>query len=104
MIIASVNIMDNNLLIEVKGHSGYDELGKDIVCSSVSTAMYMTVNLLEKMKENISFNADDKIPKMILNVNKTNSSQIVFENLLETLRGIEQQYPQYLKIKEVVEL
>ncbi len=101
MIIASVNIMDNNLLIEVKGHSGYDELGKDIVCSSVSTAMYMTVNLLEKMKENISFNADDKIPKMILNVNKTNSSQIVFENLLETLRGIEQQYPQYLKIKEV---
>ena len=32
--------------IEVSGHSGYEDLGKDIVCSSVSTAMILTINLL----------------------------------------------------------
>ena len=41
----------------VSGHSGYDTIGHDIVCSSISVAMYMSANLISKVlkKEEFSF-------------------------------------------------
>jgi len=32
---------------EIKGHAGYAESGKDVVCASVSSAVQFTVNLLD---------------------------------------------------------
>lgn len=86
--------------IVVSGHSGYDELGKDIVCSAVSTAMYVTVGLLEKFNCAISYTTDDSIPMMnltILNINQ--STNLILTNLVETLKGIEMDFSPYLKIK-----
>lgn len=86
--------------IEVSGHSGYDELGKDIVCSAVSTAMYLTVGLLEKFNCIMTFTSDESIPNMnlkILNINE--STNLILENLVKTLKGIEMDFSPYLKIK-----
>ena len=30
----------------ISGHANYDEYGKDIVCSSITTAVFTTLNLL----------------------------------------------------------
>ena len=49
-----VNVVRDNKeikSIEIKGHSGYEEYGKDIVCSSVSTSVILTINLLEKLNK-----------------------------------------------------
>ena len=46
MIVCTVNKNNNSYTVEIKGHSGYEAIGKDIVCSSVSTAFILTVNLL----------------------------------------------------------
>ena len=41
-------INQNNQIIgfKISGHSGYAENGKDIVCSAVSSAVYMAINTI----------------------------------------------------------
>ena len=39
-----VEIKDN--LITIKGHAGYDDKGKDIVCASVSSIVITTINAI----------------------------------------------------------
>ena len=50
--------------LKLSGHSGYDEIGKDIVCSAVSTTMYVSVGLLEKAGCDINF---IEHPKSVVN-------------------------------------
>lgn len=42
------NKQNEIIKVKVSGHSGYDDIGKDIVCSAVSTAMYVTIGILQK--------------------------------------------------------
>ena len=85
--------------IKVKGHSGYANKGSDIVCSSVSTAMYVSYGLLEKAKCDFTFSEDAKIPYMELKINKTDTiSNLVMENLLDVLEGIAYDYKDYVSI------
>ena len=37
----------NNKIIKVLGHADYAQYGSDIVCASVSTAVYMSINQIE---------------------------------------------------------
>ncbi len=39
---------DEFLSVKIKGHSGFDDYGYDIVCASVSTLVIATVNALEE--------------------------------------------------------
>lgn len=88
--------------LELSGHSGYDEIGKDIVCSAVSTAMYVSVGLLEKGGCNFNFKEHPKTAKMQISINKNDQlTDLVLENLVETLEGIEIQYPDNLKIIKI---
>lgn len=89
-------------MIEVSGHSGYDELGKDIVCSAVSTALYTTVGLLEKFDAKVEFAANEKKPLMKLKVlNNDESTDKILLNLVDIIEGIVYDYSNYLKIKEI---
>ena len=42
-----------------KGHAGYDDMGKDIVCSAVSMLVINTGNSLEKLTDNRVKGSDD---------------------------------------------
>lgn len=106
----NVTVTKDNLAIkkiEVKGHSGYDEIGKDIVCSSVSTALILTINLLEKLNVKFSYQSDDKVPYISLNIDGENSEdesnliQTILCNLVDNLSQVEKQYKKYLKIYEI---
>jgi uncharacterized protein YsxB (DUF464 family) len=88
--------------IFISGHSGYDELGKDIVCSSVSTAAFVSVGLLEKFKCDFKFDTNESKPKMKLEIIKTSEiTNNILNNLVETFEGIVIDYSPYLKIKEI---
>ena len=56
MTVASVWKNETVKRIMVEGHSGYADLGYDIVCSSVSTAMIYSANLVSKLSENCNIN------------------------------------------------
>lgn len=84
----------------VSGHSNYDVIGKDIVCASVSVAMYMSANLLSKVTENFKFIEDSKNTEMDLIVEEDNEIiNIIMENLVYTLQSISESYAKFLKIK-----
>ncbi|HHU55634.1 MAG TPA: ribosomal-processing cysteine protease Prp [Acholeplasmataceae bacterium] len=88
--------------IYVSGHSGYNDLGKDIVCSAVSTAMYVSLGMLEKLNSDYRFTSDESLPYMKLEVSKYNElTNLILDNLVDTLEGIALDYQDFLKIEEL---
>ena len=46
--------------ISIKGHSGYDVIGKDIVCASVSSIVITSINAIIRIDEKaISYKQDE---------------------------------------------
>lgn len=85
--------------ITIEGHSGYEELGKDIVCSSVSTAFYISLGLLEKVSKDFKYFCDEKNAKMKLQITKPSEiSNLIFENLVEFLTSVSKEYSKNVKI------
>ena len=88
-------------VLEVKGHSGYANYGEDIVCASISTACIMSANLIDKL--NLGYNILDlKVSDGYFKINLNIVDETVngiFDNLIETLNELSNQYPKHLKIK-----
>lgn len=85
--------------IDVSGHSGYEDIGKDIVCSSVSTAMYVTIGIIQKINPEHTYIENEKNAQMILEIKQSDSiTNIVLENLIEFFDSISKDYSKYLKI------
>ena len=100
MIICSVKKNENLYDITISGHSGYDTIGKDIVCSSVSSSLILTVNLLEKINSKFEFKSDEQIPMMKVKLeNYTEIDEKILDNLIDCLKDVSNQYSKYLKIK-----
>ena len=74
----------NEALIEIKGHAGAGTSGHDVVCAAISTACYMTANLIDKLQV------------------KTDNHVVlgIFDNLEEHIIELHNQYPKYLKMKK----
>lgn len=95
----SRNNQNEIMKIDVSGHSGYDDIGKDIICSSVSTAMYVTVGIVKKVNPHHIYLENDKDAQMILEIKKSNSfTNIVLENLIDILESIAKDYSNFLQI------
>lgn len=89
----------NEYIFEIKGHGGLAESGKDILCASVSTAIYMTLNLLESIScYNIKKNASlsEGYTKIVYNMSDINGYKIL-DNLEFTLKDLEKQFPKNIK-------
>ncbi len=87
--------------IFVSGHANYSEFGSDIVCAAVSTAMYMSANLLSKLNLEFKFKEDSKKTTMeIIALSDNEVLSTVLENLVATLESIESDYKDYIKIKQ----
>ena len=100
MIVCSVKKNESLYEINIKGHSGYDTIGKDIVCSSVSSSMILTINLLEKLNSKFEFNSDENIPMMNVKIENYNEiDEKILDNLIDCLKDVSNQYSKYLKIK-----
>ncbi len=94
--------------LEVSGHSGYSTAGSDIVCAGISTAVISSVNLLDKLIEgcfDLIQNEEDGYVSIYnikyQNVEESNKYfiDLIFQNLYDILKDIENQYPKNLKVK-----
>ena len=84
------------------GHSMYDKVGKDIVCSSISSIMITTINGIELLSKG---DIKEKLTKDKVEINIINNNKIVdtlIDNMLMLLRDLEEQYPKNLKIEEEI--
>lgn len=81
----------------VKGHAGYDDPGKDLVCAGVSSIMFGLLNALnEIVEEAVDIAVDDRIQI------RTDSTDPILQIILKTgliqLRTVEESYPDFIKI------
>lgn len=87
---------------QVKGHSGFAEEGKDIVCSAVSTATQMTlVGLKDVLKLNVeSIIEDGFLQVRLLDGDENNKdAQVLLNTMFLTLKDISKNYAKNVKME-----
>lgn len=84
--------------IIISGHSGYDELGKDIVCASVSSIAITSINLaLSIDKEKLDYQESEGY----LAIEILDEELVyIFDNMLLMLKELANEYPKNIEIKE----
>lgn len=82
--------------ITISGHALYDDFGKDIVCSAISSIVITTVNaILTLDKDAISYeNTSDLVIKIIKKDETTNK---LIQNMINLLEELERDYPKNIK-------
>lgn len=101
MTIATIWKKDFVTRILVEGHSNYKSFGKDIVCSSISTATIFTANLVTKLTKCCHIDYNEKEVSIDIQITDGASKEVytVMSCLQETLEDIQTQYPNNLIIK-----
>ena len=91
-----VELKDN--LITIKGHAGYDDKGKDIVCASVSSIVITTINgIIEVNPDAIDYSdLDNEI--IIRKLKEDETVNKLLNNMVLLLENLEKDYKDYIKI------
>ena len=94
-----IKVNYNDECIKVSGHANFNTYGKDIVCASVSSIIYTTINgILNIDSESISYKDNE-----VLEINILKNDDItkkLINNMLDLLKELERQYPKNLKISK----
>lgn len=93
-----IKIVKNESQIKISGHALYAEKGKDIVCASVSSIIYTTVNgLLNINPKSILFSDNDEYMEIKI-VLKDNITNALIENMMTLLTQLAKSYPKNVKV------
>ena len=86
--------------IELHGHSGYDIVGKDIVCSAVSSIVTTTINgILSIDSEAIKYGYKNDTMEIIIQKDDEITLKLI-DNMLDLLRSLSKDYPKNINVKE----
>ena len=84
--------------LELTGHAGYADYGKDIVCASVSTLIACSINNMKSIdKDSVDYKDDGS--KITIKVFNNDYSNIIFDNLIQMLEELAKDYPKNIKIE-----
>ena len=85
--------------ISILGHAMYDDYGKDIVCSAVSSIVITTVNgILALDKGSLSYLVSKK--GMSITIKNTDEvTQTLLGNMISLLKELESKYPDNIEVK-----
>lgn len=85
--------------ITITGHANYDEYGKDIVCSSVSSIVITTVNGISELNPNYLEILEEK-NKMIIQIKEEDKIGMkLIQNMISLLEELSKSYPKNIIVK-----
>lgn len=86
-------------MIQIKGHALYDDYGKDIVCSAVSSIVTTSINgILSLDEEALCYEIlDDGL--LIQKIQTDRMTQTLLTNMINLLTELAQSYPKNIEIK-----
>ncbi len=95
--------------VELNGHANYADKGHDIVCSGITTSVYTSINLIDKLeKDCYELNVNDEKGYLSFKIDyqkvkKENKLllSLIMENMIDMLKEIQNDYPRNLKIKKL---
>lgn len=91
-------ISENQFTVE--GHAMYGEYGQDIVCSAISSMLYLTMRGLENNDE-IRVNTGDGFIDVEIKFPFNNFSKAFLYAFYQSLKELEILYPNHVKIEGV---
>ena len=92
-------VKENNLYkkVSIIGHAMYDDYGKDIVCSAVSSIVTTTINgCIALDKDSLSYEVNDK-GVVISNIVGDNTNTLI-NNMVSLLKELEEKYSTNIKV------
>lgn len=93
-----ITIKVKSNLITIEGHADYQEK-EDIVCASVSSIMYTTVNAcLRFNRSSIDYKDDGKIVSIEI-LDKNKETNILIINMISLYKELTSKYPNNIKIE-----
>ena len=94
-----IKININKDEITIKGHSGYNEEGSDIVCASVSSICITTVNALISIDEDcVTYEESDGYLNIKINKHNDTINKLI-NNMINLLKELENQYKKHIEIR-----
>ncbi len=93
------------LEVEIKGHAGYADMGKDIVCSAVSCLFYTLAETLEKSSDYLkgyTVNTEKGYIKAVPKPQYKAVIQRTFFTICTGLSMIAEEYPKNVAFSKVV--
>ena len=94
-----IKVIKNNNQIMISGHANYDNLGKDIVCASVSSIIYTTLNAIKCLKDNTVKVIDEGTMIIEILENDEITSKLIM-NMMNLLKDLASDYPKNIIVKE----
>ncbi len=84
----------------IAGHSGYAEIGSDIVCAAVSSAVYMTINTVTDIfaVSPLALRVEEAEIFFRIETRDFKRCNELFKGFKLHLLGLEEQYPENIKI------
>ena len=84
--------------IIIKGHANYSD-SNDIVCASVSSIMYTTVNAILRFNKNAIKFSDTKDKVTITILSKDDITEVLLINMMSLFMELASDYPKNIKIE-----
>ncbi len=100
---------DGRYRIELEGHAGYAEEGRDIVCAGISTLYYTLLNRMIDVQEqtlsaNVSYNGVPEMEKSYIEIEYEDyikpEIRIIWDTMMLGFRMMAEQYSRWVKMKE----
>lgn len=86
-------------LVTLSGHAMYDDFGKDIVCSAVSSIVTTSINGILSIDEKaLTYELIEDGMKISIN-STDNVTQTLTQNMINLLSELAQKYPKNIQIK-----
>ena len=86
----------------VAGHSGLAQRGNDIVCAAVSTAVWMTINGIERQHlAEISYKQEDGFVDCTISETRDAAADALLNSLIYTMAELSSQYKKCIFMTQV---
>ena len=95
-----IKVLKNKENISITGHAMYNDYGKDIVCSAVSSIVITTINGILAINDKAITYQNTKEGLKIEIKSFDNITLKLIDNMLELLTKLSRDYPKNLEIKE----
>lgn len=94
-----IKVVYNDNLIKISGHADYADYGKDIVCASVSSICYTTINGILNIDKNAIKYTDGKVLTIEILKNDDIVNKLI-NNMITLLKELAKEYPKNIKISK----
>lgn len=94
-----IKIDINKNIIKISGHANFNTHGNDIVCASVSSIVYTTINGILNI-DNTAIKYTDNKDLIIEVISKEDTINKLIMNMIWLLDELAKQYPKNIKISK----